>query len=1167
MSSNPYQTVFSSQQIAQLAGMGMQQMAPPPLWPTLMQGLMYGPQTPAGLQAAQQLGPAALGMLISPQTPILGALTQGAQNRANMMGAIGQISFPGGMGPMGQGFGAQERESIYQQIRQQQVLPQATMGELAQLVGAGAQGGAFQAVRSVQDFKQKFGELLQAVRTVTTTLGTSLQESMALLQQVRSFGMFGQQGAQALAQVQGVAYATGMAPQAVMQGAAMAVPGMMQAGIRGPQAMGASLMMQRTLGTAYNMGILGPEGVFGATGMAPEAGGLQAMGGQFLGQAAQRMRRSPRGAWLTAAMLDPTTGGVDPEMMEGLRAGTLSLGELQGQASRRAGQYGQLDWTVNRGKLASNMMQAEPMADLFMYRNVLRERGVEDMTSSRGRLMLSRLTGMSMEQTEPMADILQNIDRIRMHEQVATVRSNRATAANQRWREQVGGPDFMRGFQDKLKGLIDKIEGKGEELQKTVEQLMIERLGGELDTADQWISRPIAEIMFRPGEMQRMQGFGQRYAGAGGAGPRMGGAVAPGITDPQQQSMLRMQARLLDPSFYVTGATGDWRTASEEATRRREELPYWRQKEVEKLGLQQYAALEQLTGSWTGESIAGLPGGVGEQLRRARQIEEAGRGGGRMVGGAAHRQAQRMREETLGGWGMSIPGFAMQNMASVAGMEKLTDFLRTAPTQFARGGIGGRTEETLAERWKGTLGLEIGGERQEISEAGMREILGRGYSSEEEIMRAVAGKMMAGKISPEQLKKLEEQVAGLGIGGMLAGQLGKELGRAPTAGERGVAGMFAQGGGEWSMSKIRGFLRATEDISGKMYELTEKEGGALFGKSADDLLSAAKGTGAQDSESLFRTALEGKGLDNDQIETLLSHGAIRESLKREGDAGVKDALNAVLNIGRGSALLSVEAYQGTIRDLFGMDPEKVEKLRARAGGDRSLGPLVSAIEGVNADPTKIGSLVAEVYRSSDSREISKKLGALAGAGYGGTAMIAAAGGAAQRLERAGKGGPEGRKSALLDILGGAGDVSALRGKGVSAGDIASWAEEHAGLGGPGIDIRKYLETGKGLEHDVLTRKMGDLYSRMGSAQDMQDKKTAEEALTPKNIADAIGKIEWQMTFEGGKPGGPGGSDDESKGGSAIAKIGEAARTGVRPNAGTPAAFPSSASISRRGGGG
>jgi len=1145
-------TVMSSAQIMQLAMMGQQNMAPPPIWPTLMQGLMYGPQTPAGLQAAQQMGPAVLGSLISPQTPILGAITQGAMNRANVMGAIGQIAFPGGGGPMGQGFGFQEREAIFQQVKQQQVMPQATMGELSQIIGAGTQMGAFQATRTVSDFKQKFTELLQAVKTVTQTLGTSLQESMALMQQVRGMGLFGQAGANALSQVQGVAYGTGMSPQAVMQGMQQALPGMMQAGIRAPQAMGASLMMQRTMGTAYNLGILNPEDVFQATGMSPEQGGIQAMGSQFLGQMSQRMRHSSRGAWLTAAMLDPTTGGVDQEMMAGLRGGTLSMGELQRQASRRAGQYGQANWVANRGKLASNMMQAEPYAEMLMYRNVLQERGIDDVTSSRGRITLGRLTGMNAEQVAPYAEMIQNIDTIRIEEQANNIRARQASSNFAR-NMQAGGPQFMRGFQERVQGWVQKLEQKGEQVQKSFEQLMMERMGAAVDAADSWLAAPLQDMMFRPGSSKQIQGIMSRYQAAGaGAGPGLStfsGPVAPGITDPNQIATLQTQARMLNAGSYIVGATGDVNAAITEAQKQLEKLPWHEQHRLEQQAKAVYTGLSSLTSNWGGQLIGEIPSQVTETFRKAKELEAQAHATG--VSSERHdamlRQANAMRGGAMSQWLRPIAGAVDETTASA---ERHASFMQRRAEQIAtdiRSGTynveseGYSAAKGISELWTGTQEFSILGRKVEVTQAEMQGIVQnlqttmaeRGYDLTKVTRNQISGQVyqqaaelaMGKVLKPEEREAIEKgwlKPGELGIGAFSYQELlkgGPLMGQGGDAYDQALRGMFrTEGKGKdvvsWEMSKIRGFLRATSDLSGKMMELTEQKGGALFGKSADDLLSAGKSAvqpGA-DSRGIFLAALEGKGLSRAQVDEIMEQGPIQEALNRGGDDGVREALNATLMIGRGNAVIGWQDVSKATKTMFGASPEQVDKLKELAKSDPALGNLVGTLSGLagdTIDPGRVGELVANVYAGSDPKEHQRRLGALSAVGYtDALAAVEGAGNSLRRLQRAGRGSTDARRKALLDVIGRVRDVSGLQGASVEA---LTTAAQEAGLGGSGVDVRKYLETGKGLDQGALGRQVGDIYGRFASGVRQQESKaTQAQQQLPTDIANAIGAITWEI---------------------------------------------------------
>lgn len=1177
-------TVFSSAQIQQLSMMGSQQMAPPPIWPTLMQGLMYGPQTPAGLHAAQQMGPAVLGALISPQTPILGALTQGAMGRAGIMQAVGQIAFPGGGGPTGQGFGFQERDAIFQSVRQQQVLPQATLGELSQIIGAGTQMGAFQATRTVQDFKQKFTELLNAVKSVTTTLGTSLQESLALMQQVRGMGLFGTTGAGALNQIQGAAYATGMSPLAMMQGMQAALPGMAQAGIRGPQAAGAALGGMRTFATAYNMGILDPESVYGATGLAPEQGGLQAMNAQFLQRMSYRMRHTSRGSWLTAAMLDPETGGVDQEMLAGLRSGTLGLGELQSQASRRAGQYGQANWVANRGKMASNMMQAEPYAEMMMYRNVLQSRGVEDMTSSQGRIILGRLTGMDAEEVTPFAEMLQNLDKIRIEEQVNTVRARRASTSMAQ-RTQAGGPEFMRGFQERLQGWASKLEDKGAEVQKTLEQVMLERLGGEVASAETWLAQPIAEIMFRPGSQfsNRVRGLVSQYGtpgtgggagGAGGAGWAYGRVGASGLTDPSQLSSLRTQQLMFRPETYLAGATGDVNSAMMEARERLSRMSMAEKDRLNEAARAGYAALEEINANNTGRLISALPPDVVRTLTSTQQelrgMEQPRTPAERIVQQTrrnilSRRQRRAVGEMIAGGFGGATedqlervtPSFGTAGDMSSIRFGDLENFYKSGRLdQF-----GGMSEEVqravlggLGERgWQGSvMGKEVSLGRGEISQvvgeasAFMRREGGEFDQTKfsgllQRGLQAKAAEKAFGHLAGGLAGAAQVQEAGLGFGAFAFQELVSSGGleaRGANEYQNALLNMFnptvGAGGSrvypeEMSLSQIKGFLRSTSSMSGKMFELTGK-GGALAGETPDSLLSEAKGKSPKDASprQLFMSALEGKGLSQGEIQQLLETDAIRSALSRGGDpdTNVRDALNRTLMVGSGNAVVGYEDVAGITKTLFGADRDQVQRLEGMASKDPSLRGLVGALRGLAGDvtdPNQVGKLVSEVYSSSDPKEQARRLGALAGAGYqDALAVVEGAGQGIQRLERAGRRrgrrGMDARREALLDVLGNVTDVSGLKGADTTALVEAARA---AGLGGDGVDIQKYLESGEGLERGALGEQVGGVFARFAAGMRSQEDKAKQQETENQaaQMAKAIAGIKWTLTFGDAPSGG------------------------------------------------
>jgi hypothetical protein len=355
-----------------------------------------------------------------------------------------------------------------------------------------------------------------------------------------------------------------------------------------------------------------------------------------------------------------------------------------------------------------------------------------------------------------------------------------------------------------------------------------------------------------------------------------------------------------------------------------------------------------------------------------------------------------------------------------------------------------------------------------------------------------------------------------------------------------------------------------------MYELTEQKGGAFYGKSADDLLSSGKkvaGSSAS-AEDIFTGALQGQGLSDAEIRQIKDQDAIKGALTNGGDAGAREALNATLMIGRGNAVISYESVSETMRGMFGSSKEQVDALRKRAQSDPSLGVLVSSLESLRdtVDPTKVGQLVAAVYEGSDPREVTKRLGALAGAGYqDALATIEGAGAASSRMLR-GRGGAKGRKASLLNVLEKVMDVTGF--EKLDAAQLAEKARE-AGVGGEGVDVKKYLETGHGLEGRELREQVGNVFGRFSAATRKQEEKATTQENMPDKIAEAIAGIKWTMTFEGGGGGGGGGGgpvgavvDAMRAGGSTPTQPGSAAQTGSAQSGGGGGggSFPTSATI-------
>ena len=148
------------------------------------------------------MGAGAMGMGMMATTGLIGAgisataaqMMQGAQEQLALNRGLAQnFNFMNAQG--GMGFTSTQGHQIGDIVRSSAgIIGQsgevATFGELSQLASNMGRMGMAQNVRTVQEFKTKFKEMVDTLKTVAHDLGTSLEEAQKMMVSMKSSGIF-----------------------------------------------------------------------------------------------------------------------------------------------------------------------------------------------------------------------------------------------------------------------------------------------------------------------------------------------------------------------------------------------------------------------------------------------------------------------------------------------------------------------------------------------------------------------------------------------------------------------------------------------------------------------------------------------------------------------------------------------------------------------------------------------------------------------------------------------------------------------------------------------------------------------------------------------------------------------------------------------------------------
>jgi len=458
-------------QIGAMHGTGGQTMvmptyaAPPPVQPgtgmgpniagaaqTLLGGVgalgTASPYTNQASMASSQITQGMLGLVASPQTPMLGQMYQGLQEQQMVNTALQQsFNF---MGPGGRGFSSAQKGNIGQFMSttaERDIF--TSLPELTNIMQGGAEMGAFQGVRDVQQFKQRFNTMLNSLKEISKTLGTTLEEAQQFTREMQQIGVFSPtQQIQTAQQIQGLSATSGIGMQQLMQfggqtgnimnralGADRAVSA--QAGVR----------MLAGIGTASQQGLVSEEQIWSATGQTGLAG-RQALAGSLMQANAKFLRRGAGNITL-AAFVDPDTGEINQERLGMFMSGQIRRNEVAQMAQSNISQMGgAAEWQTNRGMYRAKFMEAtQGLGPLALMMGAMPE-GIRD-DPMKSKLWLKRRTGLSSEELDVFMPQIENYDRVMKQQEFDTDAQKRQQMYRQ-WAEERGPAAMQERLKQKM---------------------------------------------------------------------------------------------------------------------------------------------------------------------------------------------------------------------------------------------------------------------------------------------------------------------------------------------------------------------------------------------------------------------------------------------------------------------------------------------------------------------------------------------------------------------------------------------------------------------------------------------------------------------------------------------------------------------------------------------
>lgn len=383
-------------------------------------------------------------------------------------------------GPTGRGFSASQMGGIGDTMRQMSMQQGpggefATMGELTRMAGMMGQMGMGQGIRNARDFTEKFRNMMKEVKQVAEAFHTSLEEAQQVVGQMRSSGIFRNQG-QVAQQIRGTALAGGLATSEVT--AMMNIGSQISRSVGGRGQAGAMGGMKTigTIGTALQQGVLSEEDIYNATGLTG-AEGRQAMAMSSMSRSA-RFLKGGLGRRMLASMAG-ANGTIDEAAADDyLYGGAVGTGETMGMAGRHLGKVGRANFIRNEGRMRGAVLEKfGGNADVLVMKQWLEQRGM-DTDSDRARIFMSRRLGIGAEELDEQMKIVNNMPQLMRAQEMAGNREARLGRI-EHMRAHTGIEGVKRKFEKFRNDMNSKLQQAGADFYKEGANV-IERWANEL---------------------------------------------------------------------------------------------------------------------------------------------------------------------------------------------------------------------------------------------------------------------------------------------------------------------------------------------------------------------------------------------------------------------------------------------------------------------------------------------------------------------------------------------------------------------------------------------------------------------------------------------------------------------------------------------------------------
>lgn len=495
-------------------------------WDPMSMGMKAAGRAWGGGASAFGAGAAGIGTMAG--MGILGAgigfvgdqMHQGMMQQQQVNATMRGFNFQNGQG--GTGFNASQGGQVGSMMRSMthelgSMGEMTSMKELTQMAGNMSRMGMANGVKSVEDFKDKFKQLVNTAKKMATDLGTTIEDAQKAMADMKRQGVMDLNSQSRMSGMmrQG-ALGTGMAMSEFAGMGSIGSQISRAIGGTGRQGAFGGVLAAQQVGSAMSTGALSEEDVYNATGQTG-AEGRQAFAANMMSNSARFLQQRGRGRYFLASLAGKD-GHLNEDSVQEWMNGGMDTGRTAQMAHQNLNGIGRANFIRNEGRLRGAVLEKfGGMAQSMAYKEWLGSRGYNpDEMDDRSMLAFQRFSGLGRDEADGAIKMVQALP-----EMMQQMRESKSLTASADRRAQQQSGQGLSGLKKKIdhhkEAITGAIQQFGADVYTDGTNMIESAIKSILDQHETRTTDGLAKAMteIRRGGASGKESFGRMLGGVG----------------------------------------------------------------------------------------------------------------------------------------------------------------------------------------------------------------------------------------------------------------------------------------------------------------------------------------------------------------------------------------------------------------------------------------------------------------------------------------------------------------------------------------------------------------------------------------------------------------------------------------------------------------------------